>query len=115
MSPWNTRGKQQPLPTRVIRKVTQLGGEMGQFQHNRPSNRELGMKFFTKRNNWDPNDFFHQFWWSIEFHLLFPFSAAARYIFTAPTCTTTIVSLEPCALGLILRFNKTSLRNGLPG
>jgi hypothetical protein len=40
--------------------------------------------------------------------------SAARYIFTAPTCTTTIISLEPCALNakfqhFILRFNKISL------
>ncbi len=42
----------------------------------------------------------------IEFHggfdPLFPFflsaSTTATYIFTAPTCTTTIISLEPCAL-----------------
>jgi hypothetical protein len=25
-------------------------------------------------------------------------STAATYIFTAPTCTTTIITLEPCAL-----------------
>jgi hypothetical protein len=24
--------------------------------------------------------------------------SAATYIFTAPTCTTTIITLEPCAL-----------------
>jgi len=36
---------------------------------------------------------------------------AATYIFTAPTRTTTIITLEPCALNaefqhFILRFNK---------
>jgi hypothetical protein len=41
-------------------------------------------------------------------------STAATYIFTAPTCTTTIVTLEPCALNaefqhFILRFNKKFL------
>jgi hypothetical protein len=38
-------------------------------------------------------------------------STASKYIFTAPTCTTTIITLEPCALNaefqhFILRFNK---------
>jgi hypothetical protein len=36
------------------------------------------------------------------FHPVFPFflsaSIAATYIFTAPNCTTTIITLEPCAL-----------------
>jgi hypothetical protein len=41
-------------------------------------------------------------------------SSAARYIFTSPSCTTTIISLDPCALNIkfqhfILRFNKISL------
>jgi hypothetical protein len=39
---------------------------------------------------------------------------AASYIFTAPTCTTTIITLEPCVLNaefhhFIPRFNKISL------
>jgi hypothetical protein len=37
-----------------------------------------------------------------EFHPVFPFflsaSTAATYIFTAPSCTTTIITLEPCTL-----------------
>ncbi len=42
---------------------------------------------------------------------------AFTYIFTAPTCTTTIISLKPCALNadfqhFILRFNKISLLCG---
>ncbi len=41
-------------------------------------------------------------------------STAVTYIFTAPTCTTMIVTLEPCALNdefqrLILKFNEISL------
>jgi len=41
-------------------------------------------------------------------------STAAKYIFTAPTCTTTIITFDPCALNaefqhVILRFNKISL------
>jgi hypothetical protein len=40
-------------------------------------------------------------------------STAATYIFTAPNCTSTIISLEPCALNaefqhFILRFHKIS-------
>jgi hypothetical protein len=41
-------------------------------------------------------------------------STVATYIFTAPTCTTTIITLEPCALNaafqhFISRFNNISL------
>jgi hypothetical protein len=37
-----------------------------------------------------------------------------RFFFTAPTCTSTIITLEPCALNaefqhFILRYNKFSL------
>jgi hypothetical protein len=44
-----------------------------------------------------------QFLWRIEFHPVFPLSLApplllAAYIFTAPTCKGTIISLQPCAL-----------------
>ncbi len=53
-------------------------------------------------------------------------SIAVTYIFTAPTCTTTIITLEPCALNaefqhFIPRFNKnflplgTSLKEGIGG
>ncbi len=52
-------------------------------------------------------------------HLSFFLSAstAATYIFTAPTCTTTIITLEPCALNakfqhFILRFIKTAFLCG---
>ncbi len=46
-------------------------------------------------------------------------TAAATYIFTAPTCTTTIITLEPCALNaefqhFILRFNKNFLTLLIP-
>jgi hypothetical protein len=41
-------------------------------------------------------------------------STVATYIFTGPLCTTTIITLKPCALNVefhhfILRFNKISL------
>jgi hypothetical protein len=63
----------------------------------------------------------HQFWWISEFHLVFLFSLAspldATYIFTPPTCTATIIPLEPCAWNaefhhFILNFNKISLLCG---
>jgi len=50
---------------------------------------------------------------------LFPerLQSAATYLFTAPTCTTTIITLQPCALNaefqhFILRFNKIFLLCG---
>jgi len=54
----------------------------------------------------------------------FSASSAATYVFTVPTCTTTIITLEPCALNaefqhFILRFNKFSLlcrlKDGIEG
>jgi hypothetical protein len=56
-----------------------------------------------------------------QFHPFFSFflsvSIAGTHIFTASTCTTTIVTLEPCALNtefqhFMLRFNKISLLCG---
>jgi hypothetical protein len=52
------------------------------------------------------------FWPPLSFFL--SASTAATYIFTAPSCTTTIITLEPCALNaefqhFIPRFNKISL------
>jgi hypothetical protein len=52
----------------------------------------------------------------LSFFLSDSASTVATYIFTAPNCTTTIISLEPCALNaelqhFILRFiNVFSLR-----
>jgi hypothetical protein len=64
----------------------------------------------------------HQFWWYLNWvssplSFFLSASTAATYIFTARTCTTTIISLEPCALNakfqhFILRFNKMSLLCG---
>ncbi len=59
----------------------------------------------------------------LSFILFFPFflraSTAATYIFTAPNCTITIMSLKPCALNakfqhFILRFNKMSFILRIP-
>ncbi len=54
--------------------------------------------------------------WSLIVSFLFPeyLDCCYIYIFTAPTSTTIIVTLEPCALNaefqhFILRFNKISL------
>ncbi len=51
--------------------------------------------------------------WVWSFDPLFPFPEQI-YIFTTPTCATTIITLKPCALNaefehFILRFNKISL------
>jgi hypothetical protein len=66
---------------------------------------------FTKRNNWNPN------WVSSPLSFFLSASTTAAYIFTAPTRTTTIISLEPRALNVefqhfMLRFNKISLLCG---
>jgi hypothetical protein len=90
----------------VIRKVRWLGGENGQFWHNRTSITGTQSTFSTN------------FGGKLSFilSLLFPerSSIAATYIFAAPTCTTTIITLEPCALNAEFqhftpRFNKISL------
>jgi hypothetical protein len=53
----------------------------------------------------------------ILFWSLLSASTSATHMFTAPTCTTTIISFEPCALSVefqhfIPRFNKISLLCG---
>ncbi len=53
-------------------------------------------------------------WVSSDLSFFLSSSTAATYIFTAPTCTITIITLEPCALNaefqnFIPRFNKNSL------
>jgi hypothetical protein len=80
--------------TRVIWKVRQLGGENGQFWHNRASNTELGMKILQKEITGTQTSFSTNFGGTLSFILCFSF---ATYIFTTPTCTTTIVTLHPCA------------------
>jgi hypothetical protein len=42
-------------------------------------------------------------------------SSAATYILSAHTCTTTIVSLEPCALNAEFCFSKRSIFPVIPG
>jgi hypothetical protein len=64
-----------------------------------------------------PNDFTPCFWVSHCLSFFLSSFTAATYIFTAPTCTATIILLEPCALNVefqhfILRFNKISLLYG---
>jgi hypothetical protein len=57
---------------------------------------------------------------SFMLSFLFPerlHSTVGTYVFTVPTCTTTIITLEPCALNaefqyFILRFDKICLRCG---
>jgi hypothetical protein len=109
------------LLNRVICKVTQLGGKNGQFQHNRASNTELGMKVLQYKITGTQTSFSTNFGGKLSFILSFLFLERLHccyiYIFTAPTCTATIISLEPCASNsefqhFILRFNKTSLLGG---
>jgi hypothetical protein len=59
---------------------------------------------FTKRNNLVVS-------WVSSLPFLFASTTAATYIFTTLTCTTSIITLEPCALNakfqhFILRFNQ---------
>ncbi len=93
------------------------GGENCQFRHNKVSNAELGMEFY-KTKYLRPNLVFPPIlvvnWVSSPLSFFLSASIAATYIFTAPTCTTTIISLKPCALDaefqhFILRYNKISL------
>ncbi len=79
------------------------------------------MKIFTKLNNWDANQLFPSILVvnRVSSCLLLGASTAcllaATYVCdTTPTCTTTIITLKPCALNaefqrFILRFNKISL------
>jgi hypothetical protein len=44
--------------------IKAIKGGNNQFQHNNTaSNLSLGNENFTKRNNCDPNQFSHKFWW----------------------------------------------------
>jgi hypothetical protein len=76
-----------PLYIRVFHKLWRLRGENDQFWHNRASN----VKRVTRNEN-------------SRIKLVFlpivgvsSASTAAAYIFTAPTCKTTMISLELCA------------------
>jgi hypothetical protein len=58
-------------------------------------------------------------WVSSPLSFFLSASTAPTYIFTAPTCTTAIITLEPCALNaefqhFILRFNKISFTLEIP-
>ncbi len=104
----------------VICKVRRLGGTrtasfgiIGHQMHNWEWN-------FTKRNNWDPNYFFHQFWWWTEFHPLFPFSWAPQLLLHIFSLLLRVQLLYYCGTLCIecwdsefkLRFNKISLLCG---
>ncbi len=62
------------------------------------------MKFFREANNWDPKySISTNFGGKLSFILCFLFflsayTAAATYKFKVTICTTTIITLEPCAL-----------------
>jgi hypothetical protein len=59
---------------RVIHKVRQLGGENGQFWHNRASNAELGMKILQKEITGTQTSFCTNFGGKLSFipSFLFP-------------------------------------------
>jgi hypothetical protein len=106
------------LLNRVSCKVTRLGDKNGQFQHSGASNTELRMKILQNEITLIQTSFSTNFGGKLSFILSFLFLERLHccyvYIFTAPTCTTTIISLEPGASNaetqhFILRFNKTSL------
>jgi len=101
---------------RVILKVRRSGGENGQFRHNRASNSELGAKSLQKEITETQTSFSTNFGSKLSFILCFLFPErlhCSTYIFTAPTCTTTIITLEPCALNTFIpKFNKISLLCG---
>ncbi len=75
----------------VIGKVRRLGAENGQFQPNKASNGELRMKSLQNKITGTGTNFSTNFGGKLSFMLL-------PYIFSAPSCTTTIVTLEPCTL-----------------
>jgi hypothetical protein len=102
---------------KVLRKIRRLGGENGQFRHNRASNAWLGMKFY-KTKLLGPKLVFPLIlvvnWVSSPLSFFLIACTAAAYIFSTPTSTITIITLESCALNaefqhFILRFNKISL------
>ncbi len=103
-----------------MRKVRRLRGENGQFWHNRASNAELGMKILQKEITGTQTSFSTNFNGKLSFIQCFLFPerlTAGTYIFTAPTCTIAIITLETCALNaefphFIPRYNKFSLLFG---
>jgi hypothetical protein len=79
-------------------KVPQLGGKNSQFQHNRTSNMEGGMKILQNEINETQTSFSTNKLSILPPHSVFlSVSTAAAYIFTAPTYTTPIITLELCA------------------
>jgi hypothetical protein len=99
-------------------EVPQLGGKNSQFQHNRTSNMEGGMKILQDEITGTQTSFSTNFGSKPSFlppqSFFLSASTAAPYIFTAPSYTTTIITLELCAKNaefqqFILRFNKISL------
>ncbi len=64
------------LYIRVIRKVRRLGGENGQFRHNRPSNPYLGMKISQKEITGTQTSCSTNFGGKLSFILCFLFPGA---------------------------------------
>jgi hypothetical protein len=106
---------QLKIDIKDIRKVRRLGGKSGQCRHN--SKRLTGNEILQNEVTGTQTSLSTNFGGKLSFiaSFLFPVrSTAATYICTAPTCTTTIITLEPCALNaefqhFILRL--TRMRN----
>jgi hypothetical protein len=88
------------------------------FRHNRASNAYIGNEILQNKITGTQTSFSTNFGGKLSFIPSFvSASTAATYIFTAPTCRTTIITLEPCALNaefqhFMLGFNKISLLCG---
>jgi hypothetical protein len=102
---------------RAIRKVRQTQHQNPEFGHTKgESERKLANKYISIQRGMKlrkPTSLVVN-WVSSCISFFLSNSTADTYIFTAPNCTTTIISLELCALNaefqhFILRFNKMSL------
>jgi len=108
-TPWQNNNNNN----KVIRKVRRLGGENDQFQHNRASNAELGIKFYK-------TSFSTNFGCKLSFILSFLFPNCLPCCHIYFYCSYLYIHYNysrPCALNakfqhLILRFNIISLLCG---
>jgi len=114
---------QKSFPSKVRKTQHQnleFGPKSGEIK-NKPVKKYISIQVVKWR--WGQGEFqnttifcgklsFIVFWPPLSFFL--SASTAATYIFTAPSCTTIIITLEPCALNaefqqFIPRFNEISL------
>jgi hypothetical protein len=88
---------------RAMCQVRRLGGKNGQFWHNRHQMCNWEGKFY-KRKKLVPKLVFPPIlvvnWVSSCVSFFLSACNTATCIFTAPTCTTSIIALKPCALNV---------------